>query len=282
VKNLTILRNSLLFIFTLSTSVTSAQTTLEKQWLTDGLKVPESVLIYKNGKANFLFVAQIDGDPSAMDGNGGIAKMSMAGALEEPNWVSGLNAPKGMAIFDGKLYVADINQLVVIDIKAAKVEQKIAIPDAIFLNDVAADAKGSIYISDTKANKVFRYQNGAIEEYLNNIENANGLKTIASNLVVGAGTHLLLFDASKNQLEVASGFAKAIDGVESFNRGEFLVSCWPGLIYYVHFDGKAELVLDTQQEKINSADIAYDSATKTLFVPNFSNNSVTAYKVNTP
>jgi len=260
-------------------SVANAQPTLEKLWLTEGLSVPESVLVYRNGKSNFLFVSQIDGDPSAMDAKGGIAKMSLSGEIDDLNWVTGLNAPKGMAVFEGKLYVADINQLVIINIKSAEIEKKIIIPGAQFLNDVAVDAKGAVYISDTKTNKVHRYEKDLLDDYVVKAESANGLKVIGSNLIVGAGTHLFLIDKSKNRLQIAAGFAQGIDGIESIGKGDFLVSCWPGLIYYVHLDGKLDLLIDSQKEGINTADIGFDSVTQTLFVPNFAKNSVTAYKV---
>jgi len=43
------------------------------------------------------------------------------GSIIELNWIAGLNAPKGMAIYDNssgssKLYVSDITDLVEIDI----------------------------------------------------------------------------------------------------------------------------------------------------------------------
>jgi DNA-binding beta-propeller fold protein YncE len=260
-------------------SMANAQPTLEKLWLTEGLSVPESVLVYRNGKANFLFVSQIDGDPSAMDGKGGIAKMTLGGEIDDLNWITGLNAPKGMAVFDGKLYVADINQLVIINIKSAEIEKKIIIPGAQFLNDVAVDLKGTVYISDTKTNKVHRFEKDLLDDYVVKAESANGLKVIGSNLIVGAGTHLFLVDKSKNRLQIAAGFAQPIDGIETIGKGDFLVSCWAGLIYYVHLDGKLDLLIDSQKDGINTADIGFDSTTQTLFVPNFAKNSVTAYKV---
>lgn len=260
-------------------SEVNAQPFLEKLWLTEGLSVPESVLVYRNGRANFLFVSQIDGDPSVVDGKGGIAKMKLNGEIDDLNWVTGLNAPKGMAVFEGKLYVADINQLVVINIKSAEVEKKIIIPGAQFLNDVAIDLSGTVYISDTKTNKVYRYQKDTLDDYVVKAESANGVLAIGSNLVVGAGTHLLLIDKNKNRLQIAAGFAQPIDGIESVGKGDFLVSCWAGLIYYVHIDGKLDLLIDSQKDGINTADIGFDSQTQTLFVPNFAKNSVTAYKV---
>ncbi len=260
-------------------SLANAQTTLEKLWLTEGFSVPESVLVYRNGKVNTLFVSQVNGDPSAIDGNGSIAKLKPDGEIDELNWVTGLNGPKGMSAYEGKLYVADINELVIINIKSGEIEKKIAIPGAQFLNDVTIDSKGTVYISDTKTNKVHRYEKDVIDDYLVKVESANGLKVIGSNLVVGAGTHLFLVDKSKNRLQIAAGFAQAIDGIESVGNGDFLVSCWQGLIYYVHLNGKMDLLIDSQKEGINTADIGFDAQTQTMYVPNFSKNSVTAYKI---
>lgn len=260
-------------------STVSAQANLEQLWLTEGLSVPESVLVYRNGKSNFLLVSQIDGESNTKDGKGGIAKMSLDGDLDDANWVTGLNAPKGMAHYDGKLYVADVDELVVINIKAAEIEKKVIVPGAIFLNDVTVDSKGTIFVSDMKTGKIHRYANNVLSDYVTKVENVNGLKAIGPNLVVGAGTHLYLIDNKKNRLEIASGFAQGIDGVESMNKGDFLVSCWAGLLYYVHLGGKIDVLLDSQKEGINTADIGFDSETQMVYVPNFLKNSVTAYKV---
>lgn len=277
--NLKIVGFGFIFSWLTIAPTASAQPFLEQLWLTEGVSVPESVLVYRNGRANFLLVSQIDGESNTKDGKGGIAKMSLNGELDDVNWVTGLNAPKGMAHFDGKLYVADVDELVVINIKSAEIEKKILVPGAIFLNDVTVDSKGTIFVSDMKTGKIHRYLNSVLDDYVTKIDNVNGIKVIGPNLIVGAGTHLYLIDGKKNRLDIASGFAQGIDGVESMNKGDFLVSCWAGLLYYVHLSGKIDVLLDSQKEGINTADIGFDSVTQTLYVPNFLKNSVTAYKV---
>ena len=276
-------RLSFLFVWVCMclSSVAWAGVSLEPLWTVENLKVPESALVYREGKTNFLLVSQIDGDPSTADGLGAIAKVTLNGEMDNPEWVTGLNAPKGMAVFKDKLYVADINQIVVIDIKRAEIKQRIPVAGSQFLNDVTVDHAGVVYVSDTRTNKVYRLKGTVVDEYLNNVESANGLKMLGSNLIVGAGTHLYLVDKDKNRLQIAKGFAQPIDGVEPINRGDFLVSCWQGLVYYVHIDGRLELLIDTQKEKINAADIGYDAVTQTMFVPNFSKNTLGAYKVTT-
>src|SRR5687768_3860280 len=84
-----------------------AQHTVQKLWETDTtLATPESVL--PDIKKGVLYVSLIDGAPWEKDGKGGIAKVDLNGKITDGYWVSGLSAPKGMAIVGNKLYVADI------------------------------------------------------------------------------------------------------------------------------------------------------------------------------
>jgi hypothetical protein len=252
---------------------------LEPLWQTADLPTPESVLYVADKKSPYLFVSLIDGQGDVVDGKGGIAKLTTEGEVIDKEWITGLNAPKGMALYENHLYVADITELVIIDIEEEKVIEKIPVADSVFLNDVTVNSSGIVYVSDTRTNKVHRYQNGKVELYLDNVTSANGLKALGSNLVVGAGQELLLVDAKKNRLVIAKGFESGIDGIEMIERGEFIVSCWVGLVYYVHGDGRLELLIDSREEKINTADIGYDPTNKHLFVPNFFKDTVTAYQL---
>lgn len=250
---------------------------LEQLWVTPGLRVPESALVYENGKKKHLFVSEIDGKDD--DGEGGIALLSLDGRIVDHDWVRGLNGPKGMGTHKGKLYVADVKEVVVIDIDAGEIESRIPVKDSVFLNDIAIDNYGVVYVSDTRTNKVHRIADGKAELYLDDIKSPNGLRTIGSTLVVGAGTELLLIDKDKNRLTLAKGFESNIDGVEMIRPGEFVVSCWVGLVYYVYADGRVEKLLDTRDAKVNTADIGYDEETKIVYVPNFHKNTLTAYQL---
>lgn len=257
----------------------AAQPALQKIWETDGLRVPESVLVYQHDNEKFLFVSEIDGKGDEADGKGGVARLSTDGKILEHNWVRGLNAPKGLATYQGKLYVADLTEVVVIDIATATVEQKIPAEDAIFLNDVTVDEKGIVYVSDTRKNRVYRLENNTISIWLEDIEAANGLKVIEGDLYIAANDKLLKSDGEKNITEIASGFEQRADGLEPIGNGDFLVTCWAGIIYYVYADGRIEKLADTQQEKVNTADLGWDPQTQTLYVPTFFTNSVIAFKL---
>ncbi|HEY4335294.1 MAG TPA: ATP/GTP-binding protein, partial [Puia sp.] len=72
-----------------------AQHQLVKLWETDSvLKVPESVLYSPEDK--LLYNSNIDGQPNEKDGKGSIGKTALDGKIIKVDWVTGLNAPKGL------------------------------------------------------------------------------------------------------------------------------------------------------------------------------------------
>lgn len=257
----------------------SAAPQLELLWQTDGFRVPESVLVHQQQQDKFLFVSEIDGAGSAADGEGGIALLNTDGSMRVQNWLRGLHAPKGMAEYNGKLYVADLTELVIIDIESATVTAKIPAADAVFLNDVTVDNNGVVYISDTRKNVVYQYKDGAISIWLENIVAANGLKAIGNELYIAAADLLLKVNKSGEITQIAKGFAERADGLEPVGNGDFIVSCWAGIIYYVTADGSMTTLLDTRQQKRNTADIGWDSQHQILYVPTFAGNSVAAYRL---
>ena len=110
-------------------------------------------------KQNLLFVSNINGKPDQKDQNGFISTVSPSnGSIVELNWITGLNAPKGMAVNNNnsRLYVSDITDLVEIDIDDEKIIKRFNAPGSAFLNDVAVDNQGNIYVSDTVTNTIYK------------------------------------------------------------------------------------------------------------------------------
>lgn len=253
-----------------------AQHSLEKLWETDStLAVPESVLFDNNS----LYVALIDGQPWEVDGKGGVGKVDKTGKIVNATWVTGLNAPKGMGIWDKKLYVADVSEVVVVDLASGKIDSKIAVAGATGLNDITIDKKGTVYVSDSKIGNVHHIQNGKAELYLSDLKGVNGLKAIDKDLYVLAGTTgVVKVDADKKQT-VITAMEIGGDGIEPVGKDEFIVSCWPGVVYHLGKDGKLQTLLDTRNEKKNTADIGYNSSEKIVYIPTFFKKSIVAYKL---
>jgi hypothetical protein len=253
---------------------------LEQRWLTEGLRTPESVLVYKSGGEEFLLVSEIEGEGSGVDGKGGVAKLALDGKKIDQDWVRGLNAPKGMAYHQDLLYVADITEVAVIKIATGEIVKKIPVADSVFLNDVTTNSRGEVFVSDSHTHKVHRILDGEkVETYLENVTKVNGLTVVDDVLIVAADDKLFATQKDKTLKILAEGFAAQADGVELVAPNEYVVSCWVGLIYYVHSDGRIELLIDSREQKINTADIGYDTEKRVVYVPNFFKDSVTAYQL---
>ena len=122
---------SLAFVSAGLLNANAQKATVQKLWATDTiLKVPESVLV--DDKENCLWVSNIDGASNGKDGKGSISKLSKTGAPINLDWVTGLNAPKGMGKYKQELYVADLTELVVIDIKKGIIKNKIKVEGSVF------------------------------------------------------------------------------------------------------------------------------------------------------
>jgi len=254
--------------------------TLQQLWKTEGFLVPESVLLVGEGAQQRIFVSQIDGRGGDADGKGAIAEINADGRILDANWISGLNAPKGMAAVNNRLYVADLTDLVIIDIDQKQIIQKLPLPQAQFANDVAADKNGVVYISDTMAHQVYTYSNGNASVLVKGTDNANGLSVNDSGLLIGCADELKFFDFKQQTLTtLETGFSKNLDGIAALDDKHFLLSVWAGKIYEYTLGGGKAVLLDSTEQKINTADIALDQQQRILYVPNFANNSVTAYKV---
>jgi DNA-binding beta-propeller fold protein YncE len=253
-----------------------AQHKLEKIWQSDTtLMTPESVLF--DAATNTLYVSNI-GDFQVKK-SGFISKLDLNGKILNRDWVKGLTATKGMGLYDNKLYAAEQNTIAVIDVNTGTILERIPVEGAQFLNDITIDSKGVVYVSDSRAGKIYRIENGKPAVYLENLKNPNGLLSVANDLFILADGVLHKADAQKNLSSLAQAMEGNTDGIVMVDIDEYLVSGWQGVLYYVKADGTKEVLLDTRDQKINTADIGYDAKNKIVYVPTFGKNMVVAYRL---
>ncbi|MEO6330922.1 MAG: ATP-binding protein [Ginsengibacter sp.] len=272
------MKNILVILFACASFTLNAQKhSLEKIWETDTIvAVPESVL--PDAGKNILYVSLIDGGGWDADGKGGIGKLAPDGKNYNAEWITGLSAPKGLGIAGNRLFAADINTVVVIDIKNGKIEKKITVDGAEGLNDITVSDKGIVYVSDSKTGNIFRIENDIPKLYLSNMNGVNGLRCIKDDLYIGSGKSFVKANAQK-QLTTIVEVPEDIDGIEPVGNGDFILTSWGGYIFYVYAGGSFETLLDTHLEKKNTADIGYDATKQIVYVPTFNAKTVIAYKL---
>lgn len=259
-----------------------APVTLTEAWATDNtLRTPESVIYDR--ERNVLYVSNINqSSRDRKDGDGFISRLSPNGDVEQLYWVSGLNDPKGMALQNNVLYVADMDEIVAIATQTGAVLARHKADKAQMLNDVTVDNAGNVYVSDSRQGAIYLFRNGRISHWLDTKrERPNGLLYDNNRLIVASfnSGNIRFLDIERQDFTDWTEKIPSADGIARVSADGYMVSNWNGEIYYVNNAGKNWKVLDTKNKKINAADIFYDDQNQLLYVPTFNDNRVVAYRL---
>ncbi len=239
----------------------------------------------------------IGNQAAAVAGDGYVSRLpfDLDVAKIERMWVTGLNDPKGMRIRNGKLYVADNNMLVSIDIATKAIVRSAAVTPAVaggnvLLNDVDLGQDGSAYVSDTSGNRIMKF---ATPDTANNAATvfaapigANALNSPNGVLIDGAS--LINVEVGNNgrvrKMNVSDGMnlmnlgtqTGRWDGIEK-DGTSYLVSDVVNALLF-RFDaanGTATMLRDLKSDGLaGAADIGWDGNSRRLAVPDTGGNKV--------
>lgn len=215
-------------------------------------------------------------------GDGKITRIAVDG--NRTTLAEGLNDPKGIDMFDGQLYVADMDRVVRID-TASGVQKVIAAPKAfpkppVFLNDIEIDGLGNVYVSDSgddhgRGAGIFKIApNGKLTQVLGanaGIQRPNGLLMDGPDrlLVADFGTGKLFsvqMGPKKPRVTLLNqGFGGA-DGLVRDAHGMLYISDWAGGNVWQLTEPKAtpQRLMQGYQ---SAADISLSADGRALLVP---------------
>lgn len=275
--------SGLLMVAVLATTpalVAAQQKGVTEAWSLDGFSAPESTVY--DPERQEIYVSNVVGDPLAKDGLGFISRVSPDGEMLELEWVTGFQAPKGLALDGATLYVADIGHLVAVDTGTGEVTGKWAAQEGDLLNDITIDDKKRIFVSGTLGNRIYLFENDALSVWLEDeaLNHPNGLKLDKDRMLVAPWGefaqentespkrgHLLEVDLDTKEV---APFGKGepagnLDGIEPDGQGGWLVTEFmEGGLFQVGADGTARLLEDTPQ---GSADLGFMADRSVVLLP---------------
>lgn len=269
-------------VFTLSGHAT--QTTIEGI----GLSTPESVEYY--AAEDVYLVTNINGSPFEKDGNGFVSKISPEGEVLNLKWIDGakpnvrLNAPKGAAINDNLLYIADLDEVHIFRLPGGQQLSSVKIEDTLFLNGITPAQNDSVYVSDSGFVTGFKaggsdavyqvFPDGRHKLIIKDttLKAPNGLSTQGPDIMIGSARSTYIFrlkpDGQLNNIPTPSG----MDGLLVLPNGDYLFSSWKDkTIYRMDPAGNAHVVAS---DLTSPADIGYDSKRNRVLVPIFLENKL--------
>ena len=257
---------------------------------TDSMKAPESVRY--DADLDAYFVSNINGNPSAKDGNGFIAKVDAGNTSAMTTFVQSgkggvtLNGPKGIAIIGDTLWVADIDAVRAFNKRTGAVIANIDFSPmkAVFLNDIAVGPDGTIYITDSgikiddkgamshpgqdrifkitgrkpevafKSDSALKYPNGIAWDGANN-------RFVLAPVNDKVVTAWKVGDSTVTPIATGPG---GYDGVEVLSDGRILITSWADSAVHVIANGAFRKVVGNVD---GPADIGIDTKRNVLAVP---------------
>ena len=259
---------------------------------TEGLATPESVLY--DATADRYLVSNINGKPLDVDNNGFIAVLAPDGAVIKEKLIAGgqngatLNAPKGLGISKGILYVTDIDVVRKFDVETGLPKGEIKVPGATFLNDVSVAPDGRVFVTDSDRAVIGAPAAGSSAVY---VIDKDKLKTVAKSVelkgpngvlwtdkgllvVTGTSNEIFRLDDKGVRSEVTQTPKGGLDGLVSVGD-TLLVSSWEGsAVFRGKLGGTFEPILTGVS---GAADIGYDAKRSRVLVPRFLDSVVEVY-----
>ncbi|MBS0260352.1 MAG: hypothetical protein JSS02_00235 [Planctomycetes bacterium] len=154
--------------------------------ITERIAAPSHALY--DADTQTIFVSQISGEGDEKDGIGVISRISVAGKMQDSDWVNRLDAPKGLARTGKTLWVSDIDRVHEIDIATGEIPRCHEIPGARFLTGVAARRDGRVYVADMLTSTIHALHEGRPTVFQQGgfLESPAGLCVDQNRLVVAA------------------------------------------------------------------------------------------------
>jgi hypothetical protein len=264
----------------------------------DGFSLPESVVSI--GRRHFVSNMGKKLEPLAFDGDGFISEIDDNGGGVDlhafPRDASKLNAPKGLAVVDNLLLVADIDRIVGFDLTTGQTafEARMDTDAPSLLNDIEPETENAVIATDTIRGALYRLdlRTRRFAVLATGMPGANGV-TIASDrtsaIVVGVGNDFAGGNAFTVSLRHPGGPDKwdapfgILDGIALLPDGRFVISDWVA----VDRPADGQLIVCDERHHCSAgnlparqrgpADISFDDAGGRLWIPLMLENRVEAF-----
>jgi len=260
-----------------------------------GFQNPYGVAV--DQKTGFIYVSNVNGTQIARDDNGFISRLKGDGTIDQLRFIDAaskqitLHAPKGMAIRETTLYVADIDKLHAFDLNTGKLLFDVNFGDLPVQHfyDVVLGPDDALYVTDGPANIVYRVDVPRMHEVTTFISGGDlgqphGICWYAPRqvfLVAGwSSGQLLAFDRAGKRQPLPAILLRTLEGVATADLGNiYVASASLSAVYRVAPNfGLNSFGLGI----VSPAGVAFHKAGNDVVVASFDGNTVQSLPVPPP
>jgi hypothetical protein len=265
-----------------------SRASLTKKWETKAvLGIVESAVYDKNKAC--IYASNVNSEASGKvwgNNNGFISKIDTNGNILALKWITGLKAPKGLALYKEHLYAADNHTIADINTSNGKIVHIFEAPKGTdHLNDLAYDtATHTIYASDEADNQIWKISTDGKFTLFHQLDPSkntylNGLLVDGNQLIIqGTKGYLKSIDLATKKTKILADTMERvrIDGIQKYKDKGYIASKVGEKIYFVSNHGASKAFDIKNPARV--ADITYIPELDLLLAPDFKHRII-AYTI---
>ncbi len=254
------------------------------------------VCVLHDVEQDVYFVSNINGAGTAHDNNGYVSRVAPDGRVLTPRFIEGghkgvtLNAPKGLAILGGELWIADIDSVRAFDRRTGRLIRSVDMTPvaALFLNEMTTGPDRAVYVTDSRLafngdnarhlgpDRVFRIgEDGkATLAFEGDLESPSGITWDASRgrffITALQGTHIFEWRPGARAAAPVWQGAGGYDGIIVDGEAWLVSSLDAGAILEIRAGRERKII----EGLTTPAAIGFDAKRRRLLIPSFEANMV--------
>lgn len=255
-------------------------------WRTDHVDRPEAVHVPHGSDWAYIGNQSGAGEETDPPGQGYVSRLNLVTGAWQARWSDGFDDPLGIVSQGDRLYMVDAGRHVIaLDMDSGdELERWTLEIDNIFLNDIAIDPDGRIWVTDTRGGRVFGLVEGSWRLLFEGdpFTGANGIEYVDGWIYVvcssGVG-NLIRVQPDTLATTVLLEGEGSLDGVVTDGRGGLVLSDLRGrLLHWSETSGLT--VLDGyKDEEIMLNSIGGTPDGRFIFAPHWSSSRLSAYEI---
>lgn len=212
-----------------------AQPTATEIWRSDRVSRPEAVHVPDD--SDWAIIG--NQGPEGSDRGGYLSRLNLVSGEFQEFWARGYEGPLGIVSSADQIYFSDNgDRVIVLDRQTGREVYRLEAPeDAALFNDLAIDAAGALWATDTRVGAIFRYHNGEWRQVASGdvFTSANGIEFVDGWVYVvcsGGVGNLIRIDPGSFEYEVLFSGEGSLDGVVTDGRGGVILSDLAGRLLH--------------------------------------------------
>ncbi|OLF75418.1 hypothetical protein AWH62_06255 [Maricaulis sp. W15] len=258
-------------------------------WRSHAVDRPEAVHVPLGSDLAYIGNQSGEGEETDPPGLGYISRLNLVSGEWQARWADGFDDPLGIISQDGHLYMVDAGQHVIrLDQETgAELDRWTLERDGIFLNDIAIDPDGRIWVTDTRGGALYELVDGRWRQLFSGdpFTGANGVEFVDGWIYVvcssGVGNLIRIQPDTLEHTLLVSGEG-SLDGVVTDGRGGLVLSDLRGRLLHWSEAGGITVLDEFAGEEIMLNSIGGTADGRFIFAPHWASSQLSAYALTYP